>query len=84
MSKNELEQRIDELRMVAYTYEDLEHATEEEAKEEVLLDEVVTALDKLRYFYEKQRDRDSIQNVKLVDQGLEYALGIRDNVAHVM
>jgi hypothetical protein len=82
-NKKEIEKRIEELKMIAFSYEDKEYVTENEHKEEILLDAVVTALDELRYFYQKQQDKQNIVSID-IDQGREYAMGIWANVSHRM
>lgn len=80
--RKELKSLINRLKMLRSEIEDMPNITNTN-KEENLLDNAVTSMDDLIFFYGDLEDLNEI-NIEPLDQGHEYMMGIRDNIAHRM
>ena len=80
--RKELKSLIERLKKLSSEFQDMANVTNTN-KEENLLDSTVTSIDDLIYFYGDLEDVDEI-NIEPLDQGHEYVMGIRENVAHRM
>lgn len=79
MNKREIIKRIEELKNINKVFELITNDSDEEK----YLEDIEGAIDEAIFFYKEKLDELETKNVD-IDQGYEYAMGIRENVAHRM